>query len=390
MLITPYGFCEKHGLDIPWADLLDDLPTWGPTPFDPRKEIPPRRHYGAGHYWGGNVSLIVAPGGVGKSSFGIGEGLGLANGRAIYGGGDPPRALNVWYLNCEDEPDEAQRRVAATAAALGLSTDRFYLDSTRDEPLIVARSIAGGGASINRAAVNRLVEGVSAAGIHVLIVDPLVATHAVNENDNGAINAVLSAYREVAHRTGCAVMLVHHSTKAARSGDVGVEQSRGASSLIDGARSVRFLTPMSVDDGRRFGISDPRGHVRVTTGKANLTATPPHATWFRLDNHDLPNGDGVGVAHPWSLPGPVDVSEDQEREILRRISEGQNRVSRQSPDWAGHPVAAVLQCSESDPRVKESLSRLEKEIRLKRDRVRVNGKDIPIYTIGDGYAELLP
>jgi hypothetical protein len=232
------------------------------------------------------------------------------------------------------------------------------------------------------------VDAIERAGIHVVVIDPLVATHAVNENDNGAMNVVLSAWREVAHRTKCAVELIHHATKAARAGEAGVEQVRGAGALIDGARSVRFLTPMSAEQARELGVSDHRGIVRVTVGKANLA--PTGATgWVRLEPHTLGNGDVVAVAKPWEPPSAADVAPEALDRALALIASGRNRISPQSADWAGRAVCEALGWAPGDGRVHWVLRDLERDWRLRRGERRVNGRTAPVYVVGDGYADAL-
>lgn len=46
-------------------------------------------------------------------------------------------------------------------------------------------------------------------------VDPFVSSHAVNENGNNAIDAVVKTWARIAKECNCAVDLVHHSRKAA-------------------------------------------------------------------------------------------------------------------------------------------------------------------------------
>lgn len=64
--------------------------------------------------------------------------------------------------------------------------------------------------------------------------------------------------------------------------DLGIAQSRGASALIDGVRSARFLVAMTDDQATKAGLDSPRGMFRVETGKANLAPKPDKATWIRM------------------------------------------------------------------------------------------------------------
>lgn len=95
-------------------------PVFTPTPFvyrDPAT-IPPRQFLYGRHLIRGFMSATVAPGGVGKSSLALVEGVAMASGRNLIGV-QPPRTLKVWYINLEDPRVEIERRVAAICLHFG-------------------------------------------------------------------------------------------------------------------------------------------------------------------------------------------------------------------------------------------------------------------------------
>lgn len=74
-----------------------------------------------------------------------------------------------------------------------------------------------GGPVINRDAVERLIQELTAARIDVLILDPLGAMHTLPENDNSAANLLLDALREIATRSAyLPEYRVSHEAKSAR------------------------------------------------------------------------------------------------------------------------------------------------------------------------------
>lgn len=334
----------------------DGPPRFDPTPFTLRDPaaIPPRRWLYGRHMVAGFVSLTVSPGGLGKSSLLTVEALAMTTGRPLLGAA-PPHVLTVWCWNGEDPRDELERRIAAACAHYGITAadlgGRLYADSGRDAPVLIAEA-ARDGAVINRGAVDALVEAVRARGVDVLVVDPFVACHAVSENDNGAVNAVVAAWREIADRTGAAVELVHHAQKAAHmhGGEMGISQSRGASALLDGVRSARFLVAMTEDEAARAGLDSARGFFRVEMGKANLAPRPDKAAWHRLASVALgngsrlyPEGDLVGVVEAWTWPDPfADVKLADLRAVQAALADGMGRADEQANDWAGARVAEVL------------------------------------------------
>ncbi len=357
MMDQPHDFREfvqgqpEHGP-------VDDIKKMRFTPFvwrDP-SEIEPRRWLFDRRLIAKNVALTVSPGGLGKSSLSIAEALAMASGKPLLGAA-PPRPIRVTLWNGEDPHDELERRFSAARIHYGLSTEdlggRLTVDSGRSLSICLAASL-GNAPVVSRPQVEGIVEALKAAETDVLIIDPFVTTHQVSENDNGAINAVVSAWREIADRTGCAVEIVHHSTKLGgnrgTSEENGIAQARGASALVDGVRSARFLAPMSQEDAERAGIESPHGYFQIITGKANLAPKPENAVWRKMISVALGNGSGmypegdfVGVATEWRMPEEADAFTLHDLKAVQDgFAAGAWRESDQSADWGGFLVADVL------------------------------------------------
>ena len=116
------------------------------TPFvwrDPAK-LPRRRWLYGVHLIRKFVSVTVAPGGMGKSSLTIAEGLALATGRPLFGE-TVHEHCTVAIWNGEDPFDELNRRVAAACIQHRIDpaaiAGRFFLNSGRDMPMIIIRKI---------------------------------------------------------------------------------------------------------------------------------------------------------------------------------------------------------------------------------------------------------
>lgn len=317
--------------------------------------IPPRQWVYGRVLIRGHVSLVVAPGGVGKSSMTLVEALAMASGRALLGH-KPHGALRVWLWNGEDPQDELDRRIAAARTHHSVSDadmgGRLFVGSGRSTPIKLARA-GREGTVVDRAFVEAMVVALSSEQIDVLIADPFVTTHDVPENDNTAMNAVVAAWREIADRAGCAVLLVHHTNKAGASeaDGQGIYSSRGAGAVIDGVRSARFLTRMTKDEAARFGVVDHWRYFRVQNGKANL-APPEEAEWLRtvsvaLNNGtvEFPHGDEVGVVEAWSPPKATDIlTVDDLRRVQDAIDHaGQPpRADERADEWAGYLIADAM------------------------------------------------
>lgn len=309
------------------------------------------------------VSVDVAAGGVGKSSLKIGEALAMASGRDIYNKGLPEGALTVWLWNLEDPIDEIERRVHATMerfkmlpADLGY---RFFADSGRDQPLIMATE-GPDGAKIVRPVVDALIAEMIDRKIDVLIVDPFISSHAVSENDNNAIDIVAREWNIVAERTGASINLVHHVRKG-NGAEANADSARGASSLIGKARSVLVYNRMTEDDAAKLNVPPAERffYFRTDNDKANL-APPERGIWYRMNNVDLANGDSVGVACPWTPPDAFDgLTPRHLYKVQKAISEGRWRENIQTKDaWVGNAVATALELNAEEKHTRRRIQTL--------------------------------
>lgn len=347
---------RKNGTRDTGTRALEGFKLTPATTIDPA-QIPPRRWLYGRSVIAGFISMLVAPGGTGKSSLALAEAVSMATGKTLFGSDSPTRELRVWMHCAEDPQDEQMRRLSATMTRFGLTDadlgGRLFLTSGRDLPLRLAR-LGRDGPEVVPGVVDKLVGVIRASKVDVLVMDPLGATHTLPENDNAGMNVLLAALREIADRTGAAIILIHHTSKVAASdmGAAGANAARGASALVDGARVVRQLARMSDKEARQFGIAedDRFKYVRVDNGKANL-APAAKAVWCELvsvtlgnGTKEYPHGDKVGVAIEWTPPGPVVGTASELLRVQNAILNAQSapRANAQARDWIGHSVAEVL------------------------------------------------
>jgi hypothetical protein len=340
------GCFSVEGLPVPSSEPMGIVKA---TPFAwrPTAQIPKREWLYGKHLLRKFVSLDVAAGGVGKSSLKIGEALAMATGRDLYDKGLPEGALTVWMWNLEDPHDEIERRIHATAQRFNIHPnelgDRLYVDSGRDQPLVMATE-GPDGAMIVRPVVDALIAEMIARKIDVLQIDPFISSHAVSENDNNAIDIVAREWNVVAERTGAAINLVHHVRKQ-NGAEATADSARGASALIGKARSVLVYNRMNEDEAAKLNVDEDERffYFRVDNDKANL-APPERGDWYRMNNVDLENGDSVGVACSWTPPDAfAGVTVRHLYDVQKAISEGDWRENPQTKDaWVGHVVANVL------------------------------------------------
>jgi hypothetical protein len=328
-----------------------DKPVISATPFiwrDPAT-IPPRAWLYGRHYIRQFLSCTIAPGGWAKSSQLIVEALAMASGRALLGV-KPPSRLRVWYWNGEDPIDEVDRRIEAAMVHFDIKPEDvegyLFRDSGRKMPIIIATQTRN--ATVIAVPVAMAVAAtIKQNHIDVMVIDPFVKSHRVTENDNLAIDMAAEQWAAIADLTNCAIEASHHTRKVS-GGDVTVEDSRGASALMSAARVGRVLNRMNQEEASQAGVVEQRWRYfrndKAGEGKANMSAPPEHADWFKLVSVDLGNGDNVGVVTAWQWPSPFEGITVQHLQAAQKaVSEGGPwRAHHLADDWVGKPIAKAL------------------------------------------------
>lgn len=294
---------------VPYLEKLEAATRFAHT-IEPAA-IPPRRWLVHGRFLESFVTVTISPGGIGKSTLSILEGLAVCCNRGkdwlnrkTYG------HHAVWIYNLEDPQEELDRRVAAVAQhyKIELSTlDHFITTSGLTLGLIIARD-SKHGIEINTRALQACKDFIIKHDVKLWIIDPLVKAHLVNENDNGSMDRLMTELSRIAKDTGCSIHLVHHTRK--KNNDTGngdADTARGASSVVNAARVAHTLNGMGSKEAALYGLGEEKGwYLRIDDAKANLTPPAGKAEWFKRVSVKLPNGDFVGVLEYTNIQKLVD------------------------------------------------------------------------------------
>jgi len=256
----------------------------------------PRRQWLYGRYLcRGILSVTVSPGGVGKSSLALVEALQMATGRKLHDQALPGGAVRVWYINLEDPPDELDRRTAGACLHYGIRyselAGRLFINSGVDTPLKLATLVKGQG-HLEETAFDHVEAQIRANEIDAIVVDPFVSSHDLPESDNGMIDRLAKRWSRLAMRCNVAVGLVHHTKKLAPGVEHDADSARGASALINAARVVRVLNPMSKDEAAQANIREDlrRLYFRASRDKQNLAPPDADKNWYHMAGVNLGNG----------------------------------------------------------------------------------------------------
>ncbi len=332
------------------------------TPYvcrDPRALAPRPWIYGR-QFLRGSLSVVLAPGAIGKTSMLVGAALAIATGRPLLGKTPWEGAKRVWLWNLEDSMEELAKMIEAARqhwkieeAAMG---DRLFVDSALDGASLCTATENNTGFRIIEPVIDALVDELINRKIDVLIIDPFVSSHSVSENNNGAVDAVAKKWARVAVRANCAVCLVHHTRKL-NGAEATAEGGRGAVALPNAARSVIALNRMTETEATTLQVvgEDRRRFFRAYDDKNNRAPPADASDWYQLLSVDLGNAtadrpsDHIGVVAPWTPPDAfTGVTTNHLLLVQSLVASGSYRRSEQSEDWIGEAVGQVLELDVSD------------------------------------------
>jgi hypothetical protein len=303
---------------------------------------PPRPWLMAGQFCRKFVSGLVAPGATGKTALRILQAVALATGQEltrqrIY------RRCRVLLVSFEDDDDELDRRILAARKhyGIGLAEVRgwLFLSCPKGLKLVEMRD----GTRAVGALEPALRRAIERRRPDLVILDPFVKLHALEENDNAAMDYIVDLLTQLATEYVIAIDSPAHTRKGmVTAGDA--DARRGASAARDASRLDCTLIPMSEAEAEMFGV-DPdlrRAYLRLDSAKVNLLPQARKAQWFELvsvelDNAtaDYPDGDRIQTIAPWTPPDPWEnLDAAIQNKILNAIAAGMPNGQRYSSDNA--------------------------------------------------------
>lgn len=275
-------------------------------------EIEPRELVYGRDYLAGVFSLTVASGGVGKSMLVIFEACDMAN-----------QGKTVLLMMLEDDTSEVKRRIMACNIHHGLDPDKVgdnLIILTAEAKLTIAGMEHTKPVALDTDLLRASIKEYQPSAV---IIDPLVRTHEMSENDNVQMNFVAMQFASIARQFNTSLMLVHHARKGADNVARG-EKSRGASALMDASRNVRERRQLTENEAANINIDKQFVHefIVVEHTKASYTAHSP-TRYMRKIPVELPSGrfgsQTAATVESFAPERFEDIVTDEHREQIKEM-----------------------------------------------------------------------
>ena len=229
----------------------------------------------------GRVALLAGDGGLGKSRLALRLAAGIASAEPDWLGGistaedakrrnmrlDVPEHAVI--ASWEDDLNEFDRRLAALGKHDVTGGRITFVDMADRGPLWAP--MRGGHVSSMASltpAGEKLREYSERTGAVLLVIDPLAAAYAGDENARGLVRAFLSSWDAWARRCGCAVLFVGHTPK-------NDSRTSGSTDWRNAVRSVWTLDYQVPNKATDYGPSHEPGVLLLECEKTNYGAPPP-------------------------------------------------------------------------------------------------------------------
>ena len=280
--------------------------TWSATELQVSfSNIPHRRWLYGTYLIRGEITVLAAPGGAGKTALATGIAVEIAAGVALLDENIFGSDLKVLFINGEDGSTEIRRRIWALCLAyanknIGQHLDRLYVAGANDphvQKLSFLRTTNSTSSMLDMSGFEILESALDALRPDVLILDPLVAfCGGGNMNDNSVMSQVMRELKRLAAKFDCAILIVHHTRKGRTANDEPAgeaERISGAAAIVNLARRALMPVTMSEAEAKFYSVLPSERHqfFKLVDAKSNLAPLSAQAPWYELASVELPNSE---------------------------------------------------------------------------------------------------
>ena len=216
----------------------------------------------------GTLGALIAPGSTGKSMLAMELAAYVAGANMLGQEWPTTEAGGVLILAIEDPENELFNRWADLGSHLS------EIDREKCEQIRVVPMLGEGFDIMDDDYFNALLD--ACKGRRLLILDTYRRIHRLDENSGGDMSLVIGRLERIAKLTGCAIIFLHHTSKAAAVGGQGdVQQaSRGSSVLVDNIRFQMYMSGMSDNEATTYGIKKENKNRFVRAGVSKVNYGP--------------------------------------------------------------------------------------------------------------------
>jgi hypothetical protein len=279
----------------------------------------------------GSVTTIAAPGGSGKTAFGIILALEGASGHNLIGHKiflGPQRTL---FFTQEETTEEIERRLLAAMRHHNIPQPCFgnilfrALDpkTHEEDERIELISMKDNIAVVNKDGIAKLGNLINDFDPRIVILDPLNSLLAAGLNENLVMTSMITRLRTLRTPSPVAIILLHHTRKG---GDLETQDATmGAAAIVNASRTALTLQKLNGKDAEQLGIppSVAPNYFRVNHVKMNYAKHPEDEDIYQLGSVNLgnatldyPAGDDVGVVIRFDPAGVPRAKADPKRDLI--------------------------------------------------------------------------
>lgn len=233
-----------------------------------------------------DVCVLIAPGGVGKTTLTLYEAAHIVLGKPLYG----LRVIKsgpVVLITAEDGREMLVARLRSICAELGATAAELEIIRTQ----LRISDVSGNGLKLTAVVadvvlpnltVDEIIDACRELSPVLIVIDPAVSFSVGESRVNDAEQGLVEAARRMRRALNCCVRYVHHTGKQnARDGAVDQYAGRGGSAFADGARMVHVLQAMLPCDWQKATGTDlSNGETGVRLARPKMSYCAPQTDIF--------------------------------------------------------------------------------------------------------------
>lgn len=240
------------------------------------------------NYIWADVRLLVAPGGVGKTTVVLTESIHIVLARPLYGLEIKESGVVV-IVTAEDGREMMIARLRSIAKGMNLAEEEERLVRER----VIILDVVGMGLRLTAVtdnivvtdcAVSQMIGNLKPLKPSMVIIDPAVSFGVGESRVNDAEQGLIEAARHIHRELGCNVTYIHHTGQSVARDKIRDQYAgRGGSAFADGSRMVNVLMPLTAEEWLKgTGQPLPEGSTGIVLARAKQTYTPPQPDIYLL------------------------------------------------------------------------------------------------------------